>query len=197
MSSDPYIGEISIVAFPFAPVGWALCDGRLVPRTDPNFAALFSLIGITYGEGDGRTTFALPDLRGRLPLGAGQGPGLSAVVPGFQRGVENSPMQLENLPPHEHEARFASDGVLPLAHAGAGTLSNPSGAVLANPVSDGGVLLPSFAPATSAKVALAPLPVDGAVTVFPSGAGLPLNVCNPALGLTFIIAYAGIYPSRG
>lgn len=196
MASDPYIGEIGIVAFAFAPAGWALCDGSLRLRDDKDYSSLFSLIGVTYGEGDGRTTFALPDLRGRLPLGVGQGPGLSAIVAGQQRGAEHRALQAQNLPSHTHEARFDSDGVVPSAYSGGGTLTEPAGAVLANPVGEGGVTLPAFAPAARANAGLAALPVAGQVTVFPSGTGMPLDLCNPALGLTFIIAYAGIYPTR-
>lgn len=196
MAIDPYIGEISVIAFSYPPAGWAFCDGSLLPHNHPDYVALFSLLGVTYGEGDGRTTFALPDLRGRLPLGVGQAPGLSAVVLGGVRGVERSPMQLDNLPSHTHEARFESDGVRPTAYSGGGSLNNPADAVLANPVGEGGVTLPAFAPAARANAGLAPLPVDGLVTVFPSGAGLPLNVCNPSLGLNFVIAYKGVYPSR-
>jgi microcystin-dependent protein len=196
LAIDPYIGEISIIAFPFAPVGWAICDGRLLLREDKAYIALYSLIGDTYGMGDGRTTFALPDLRGRLPLGAGQGPGLSPIVPGQQRGVEHRALQAQNLPSHTHEARFESDGVVPTAYSGGGTLTAPAGAVLANPVGEGGVTLPAFAPAVRANAGLAVLPVDGQVTIFPSGTSMPLDLCNPALGLNFIIAYAGIYPTR-
>lgn len=196
MASDPFIGEISIVAFPFAPAGWALCDGSLLQRLDKRYAPLFSLIGTTYGQGDGLTTFALPDLRGRLPLGVGQGPGLSPVVLGNERGVERCPLLLDNLPAHTHEARFESAGVRPSAYSGGGSLNNPADAVLANPVGEGGVALPAFAPASRSNAALAALAVDGQVTVFPSGSGLPLDVRNPALGLNFVIAYDGIYPTR-
>lgn len=197
MSSDPYIGEIGIVAFAYAPAGWALCDGSLRLRQDKDFEALFSLIGTTYGVGDGRTTFALPDLRGRLPLGVGQGPGLSPVGLGGGRGAEQISLSTENMPSHTHEARFQGAVNRPPVYSGGGSLSSPNGqAVLANPMGESGVLLPAFAPAARANDALAPLPVDGVVTVFPSGAGLPVDVCNPALGLNFIIAYLGIYPPR-
>lgn len=196
MAVDPFVGEISIVAFSFPPVGWAFCDGSLLPCNNPDYAPLFALLGTTYG-GDGRTTFGLPDLRGRLPLGAGQGPGLSAIVAGQKRGLELSPLTPDNLPAHTHQASFESAGVRPTAYSGGASLTNPTGAVLANPVGEGGVTLPAFSPAAQANAGLAPLPVNGLVTVSPTGAGQPLNVCNPALGLNFIIAFKGSFPQRG
>lgn len=196
MASDPFIGEISIVAFSFPPAGWAFCDGSLLLRNSPDYAPLFSLIGTSYGAGDGQATFALPDLRGRLPLGTGQGPGLSAIAAGEQRGFERSPLTADNLPSHTHQASFQSAGVRPTAYSGGASLTNPTGAVPANPVGEGGVTLPAFSPAAQANAGLAPLPVEGLVTVLPTGSGQPLNVCNPALGLNFIIAFKGIYPSR-
>lgn len=194
MSINPYIGEISVVAFSYAPEGWALCDGSLLSRT--TYAALFSLIGITYGMGDGRTTFALPDLRGRFPVGVGQGANLGPVALGENRGAEQLPLKPANLPAHTHDASFTSAGVRPTGYSGGGSLTNPTGAVLANPVGEGGVTLAAFAPAAQANAGLAPLPVDGQVAVQPTGSGLPLDLRNPALGLNYIIAIEGLYPSR-
>ena len=82
---EPFIGQITIFAGNFAPKGWAMCDGRLLPISQ--YSALFSILGTTYG-GDGRTTFALPDLRGRLPMHPGRGPGLTARKPGERGGTE-------------------------------------------------------------------------------------------------------------
>lgn len=195
MASDPFVGEISFVGFSFPPMGWLVCDGSLLPKDQTEYQALFSLIGTTFG-GDGVSTFGLPDLRGRLPLGTGQGPGLSPVKAGDLRGAEKTPLTVDHLPAHTHEARFAGDGVRPSAYNGGSSTTNPVDAVLANPMGEGGVMLPGFAPASWANAGLAALPVTGQVTVFPSGSGLPLNVCNPALGLNFIIAYLGVYPTR-
>lgn len=99
--SDPFIGEIKMFAGTFAPRGWALCDGQLMSISQNS--ALFSLLGTTYG-GDGRTTFALPDLRGRLPMHAGSGPGLSSKQIGQRGGSENEILTLNHLPSHTHTA---------------------------------------------------------------------------------------------
>jgi len=96
---DPYIGEISIFAGNFAPRGWAFCDGQLLPISQNT--ALFSILGTTFG-GDGRTTFALPDLRGRTPVHPGQGPGLSSYQLGERSGSESIILNIQNLPSHNH-----------------------------------------------------------------------------------------------
>ena len=192
-ASDPFVGEISLVAFSYAPDGWALCDGRLLPTSQ--YDALYSLIGTTYG-GDGVSTFALPDLRGRAAIGAGTGQGLSPVERGQYLGQEQASVQQSHLPAHTHGASFSSGGVRPVAYSGGASLTDPTRAVPANPVGDGGVTLPAFAPAAEANAGQAPLPVQGQVTVLPTGGGQPLNIRNPALGLNYIIALVGVYPSR-
>src|SRR5438309_6757335 len=103
--ANPFVAEIRILACNFAPKGWAFCDGQLLPISQNT--ALFSLLGTTYG-GNGQTTFALPDLRSRVPVHAGQGPGLSPYVIGQSGGQENVTLQSGELPPHAH--------VLDLAH---------------------------------------------------------------------------------
>lgn len=192
-ASDPFIGEISLVAFSYAPAGWALCDGRLLP-VQQNLA-LFSLIGKVFG-GDGVTTFALPDLRGRAAIGAGAGAHLDNVPLGTYLGVEKTTLLQSNLPAHTHGATFSSAGVRPTGYSGGGSLTDPSGAVPANPVGDTGAALPAFAPAAEANAGLSPLPVQGQVTVLPTGSGAPLDIRNPALGLNYIIALEGLYPPR-
>jgi microcystin-dependent protein len=98
---EPYIGQISMVGFNWAPRGWAKCDGQLLPISSNE--ALFSLIGTIYG-GDGRTTFALPDLRSRVPMHQGRGPGLSFREIGQTGGTENVALNPLELPAHNHEA---------------------------------------------------------------------------------------------
>jgi microcystin-dependent protein len=100
-AQDPFIGQIDIVGFNFAPSGWAVCDGSL-QAIDQN-TALFNLIGTTYG-GDGQSTFALPDLRGRMAIGAGQGPGLQSYSVGQMGGEEQVTLNLSQLPLHSHAA---------------------------------------------------------------------------------------------
>lgn len=192
-ATDPFLGEISLVAFSYAPQGWALCDGRLLPISQNE--ALYSLLGVVYG-GDGVSTFALPDLRGRSPVGAGQGPDLGPVALGQSMGDEQLYLLQSQLPAHTHGASFTSGGVRPVAYGGGGSLTDPTGAVPANPVGEGGAALPAFAPASEASSGLAPLPVQGQVTVSPTGSGQPVEIRNPALGLNYIIALTGVFPMR-
>lgn len=98
--SDPFIGQISLFGFNFPPRGWATCSGQILPIAQNT--ALFSLLGTTYG-GDGRTTFALPDLRGRVPIHQGQGPGLSDYVIGQAGGQETITLLESQMPPHTHD----------------------------------------------------------------------------------------------
>ena len=107
--SEPFIGEIRIFGFNFAPRGWALCDGQLLPISQNS--ALFSLLGTIYG-GDGRTTFALPDLRGRAALHEGTGPGLSPRQLGQRSGSETNTLTVNQLPPHTHQARADTQSML-------------------------------------------------------------------------------------
>src|SRR3954469_3880608 len=97
--SEPFLSEIKIASFNFPPKGWALCNGQFLPINQNQ--ALFSLLGTTYG-GNGQTTFALPDLRGRVPLSQGQGPGLSSYSLGEQGGVENVTLISQQMPQHNH-----------------------------------------------------------------------------------------------
>ena len=113
--SSPYIGQIILVGFNFAPQGWAFCNGALLAISEQE--TLFNLIGTTYG-GDGQTTFALPDLRGRVPVHVGQGPGLSSYVIGQAAGVENVTLNVNQLPQHAHV-------VSPAASSGEQTSNRP------------------------------------------------------------------------
>src|SRR5438132_3777791 len=97
--SQPFLGMIAIFPYNFAPAGWAFCAGQILPIAQNT--ALFSLLGTTYG-GNGQTTFALPDLRSRAPVGAGQGPGLSNIDLGEVSGAESATLLINNLPSHNH-----------------------------------------------------------------------------------------------
>jgi len=172
--SEPFIAEIRIFAGNFAPRGWAFCNGQLLPISQNT--ALFSLIGTTYG-GDGRSTTALPDLQGRAPMHPGRGPGLSNRILGQRGGAEQVSLSEPQMPNHSHSQR-ASD-----LRAGSGTAV---GNVLAEPRD--GLLYQSDT--TSSRVPLAP------ESLASSGGGLPHNNMQPFLGLNFIIALVGLYPSR-
>src|SRR4051794_21579341 len=118
---DPWLGEIALVAFNFAPQGWAFCNGQLLSIAQNT--ALFSLLGTTYG-GDGQTTFALPNLQGRVPLHFGQGPGLSPYLLGQAIGVEGVALQTAQMPAHTHS-------YTPQATSAGGGAASPAGALWA------------------------------------------------------------------
>lgn len=178
--SDPWLGEIDLVPYNFAPEGWAFCDGRILPINQNT--ALFSLLGTTYG-GDGRTTFALPDLRGRLPIGveSGPGPGLSPYTLGERGGTENVTLTNNNMPMHTH---------LINATTSPGTTSTPGpNEYLAQPSTPDRQEIDIYASGT-ANTQLK----NNSIGL--SGYGQPINIQQPYLGLNYIIALQGIYPSR-
>ncbi|WP_299866464.1 tail fiber protein [uncultured Hoeflea sp.] len=170
--SEPFVGEIRMFAGNFAPRGWAFCDGQLLAVSQND--ALFSLLGTIYG-GDGRTTFGLPDMRGRLPIHAGQGPGLSERRLGAKGGAENVTLTVNQLPSHTHT---------PEASTNPATTPNPGNAVIA------------------AGNAIEMFTADAADGNFSSNAitnvGGSRSHTNlmPYLCIHFIIALVGIYPSR-
>lgn len=174
--SDPFIGEIKIVAFNFPPRNWANCDGQLMAIAQNT--ALFSLIGTYYG-GDGISTFALPDLRGRFPMHAGYGPGLTGRTIGQGGGAESNTMTINNLPPHNHGGQV-------VVSTAEGDRTNPAGAYPARPEE------PVQPYAGSGDTTMA----AGSVQTDNVGSGLPVNNMPPYRVLNFVIALAGIYPSR-
>lgn len=171
---DPFLGEIRLFAGNFAPTGWALCEGQLM--TIRANTALFSLLGTAYG-GDGRSTFALPDLRDRVPLHHGQGPGLTERELGETGGSAAVTLLISELPPHTHPARALPDPAESAA---------PSGKSLAR-----GVNATAYAPSATPGTTLHP----GAVGM--AGGSAPHNNLPPSLALNFIIALQGVFPPRG
>ena len=170
--SDPYIGEIRMFGGSFAPAGWAMCDGQLIPISQND--ALFNLIGTTYG-GDGQNTFALPDLRGRAPMHQGQGPGISQnYVIGQNGGVEQVTVTIQQTPVHTHAYIASGDP--------ADQISG-SGGILAQPVS-----LPIYFANATPDTNL------NASTVQPQGGNQPHENMQPFLVITFIISLFGIFP---
>ncbi len=174
---EPFIGQLMLVGFNFAPKGWALCNGQLLSISQNT--ALFSLLGTTYG-GDGITTFALPDLRGRSPIGFGQGPGLSNYVQGEASGTENTTLLVTNMPAHNHSI---------VANNGTGNTNSPEGAFLAGY----GSAMPPEGPYTNAS----PNTTLNPAAVGVAGQNQPFSILSPFLVLNWIIALEGIYPSRG
>jgi microcystin-dependent protein len=166
--SEPFIGEIRIFSFDFAPRNWATCAGQILPIAQNQ--ALFSILGTTYG-GNGQTTFALPDLRGRTPIHWGQGPGLSNYSLGQSSGEEAHTLTTNEIPGHTHTVTASSNTA---------DVTSPANAYWA----DGGVTAYSATPSTT----LQPLST--------AGQSAPHENRSPYLALNICIALAGIFPSR-
>jgi microcystin-dependent protein len=196
--SQPFVGEIRQGGWNFAPRGNALCNGQTLSIQQN--AALFSLLGTTYG-GNGTTTFQLPDLQGRRTIHWGQGPSLSDYVIGEKAGTENVTILQSNLPFHTHTPTFTSTSTMNASGTTNGTQEAPqAGSVLGVSVdaSTHGALPAIYVPSGSATttVALGGLNVAGTVTVANAGSSLPLSILNPYLCVSVIIALQGIFPSR-
>ncbi|MBC8009518.1 MAG: tail fiber protein [Burkholderiales bacterium] len=202
--SEPFLGEIRMVGFNYNPRGWAFCNGQLMSIAQNS--ALFALLGTTYG-GDGITTFALPDLRSRLPVGSqGVNPALPAIQQGELGGTTATTLTLQNLPIHTHAASYLPTGGTPLAVSVAvanipAPASDPTGGILAQsqvPSRSAPTVVNSYAAVTDATATLAGVTVTGAgqVTVSPAGGGASFSNASPYIGINFVIATEGIFPSR-
>ncbi len=175
--ADPFVAEIRIFPFNFAPKGWATCDGQLLAISQNT--ALFSLLGTTYG-GDGKTTFRLPDLQGRAAMQQGQGPGLSHRQLGEQGGAASVTLLLSEMPAHTH---------LPVNAKGSGGQADPANLMWGT--SNAQKLSANFyAPAAGTPTLMHP----NALSL--TGSGLPHNNLMPYLVLRFCIAMQGVYPPR-
>jgi microcystin-dependent protein len=168
---DPFIGEIIMFAGNFAPRGWAFCDGQLLAISSNQ--ALFSILGTTYG-GDGRTTFGLPDLRSRVPLHPGSGPGLPTYRLGQKGGTASETLSAQQMPSHTHTLR----GV-----ASAGNSGEPAGKVV-------GMSGEEIYSDASADTNLS------AESITNEGGSQSHNNMPPYQGVNFIIALVGVFPSR-
>jgi len=194
----PYLAAIILFAGSYAIRGWAFCSGQLLSISQNS--ALFSILGTLYG-GDGMTTFALPDLRGRFPLGTGQGPGLPNIDLGQIAGTPTTTLLTTNMPAHNHTGTIASASVAQAATAAAGTTNTPSATVVPAvlPTIGGG---PSAQPIKGYGVPdnttfLAPTTnVTGTVNIGIAGGSQPFSIMNPYLGMNYLIALNGIFPSR-
>jgi microcystin-dependent protein len=171
--ADPFVAEIRIVPFSFAPRGWAFCDGQLMPISQNT--ALFALLGTTYG-GDGRSTFALPDLQGRAPMHPGAGMGLSPHQLGERGGSETVALSESEIPAHSHAM---------MAQSGAASSKVPAGKVFAHPARGMTYALPSGNLVGLANDALAAV-----------GGQSAHNNMMPCLTLYFCIALQGVFPPR-
>ena len=184
--SDPTLGEITMFGAPWAPRNWALCNGQLLPISSNS--ALFSILGTTYG-GDGRTTFGLPDLRGRVAKHAGTGPGLTPVRLGEKNGHEQVALSTLNLPshshPHTHTATVHAEARMADEATPADNVFALAGANIYHDVDDSreDVLMHSNTVTLS---------TDSSNT----GGNIPFDITNPYQAVSFIIALYGYYPSR-
>jgi microcystin-dependent protein len=173
-----YIGQILLVAFNFAPQGWALCNGQTLSIAQ--YQALFALIGTTYG-GDGVSNFMLPNLQSRVPIHQGTGPGLSTYVTGQNGGVESETLLVSNLPAHTHPVNCNNTP---------GPNSDPTNGFWSEVNSGGREPVVSPAYTTSSNKQMAPTAIG--VT----GNNQPFSVVQPYLCMNYIIALQGIFPSR-
>jgi len=170
LAQDYFLGQIIPVAFEFAPRGWAQCNGQLLSINQNQ--ALFALLGTTYG-GNGITTFALPDLRGRMIVGVGQGVGTANVTQGQSAGTETTSLLVSNLPNHVH----AID-----ANSGAGTSSDPTNHVPANT----GIVDKEYATTPNTTMGSTGL----------TGGNVPIANMKPYTPVFYVIALQGVFPSR-
>lgn len=169
-SMEPFLGQLVLVPYDFAPTGWALCNGQLLPIAENQ--ALFALLGTTYG-GDGVTTFALPDLRGRVPVSSGQGPGLSSYIVGETYGAESVTLNTSQIPSHTHPVNC--DSVK-------GKAAEPTGRY------PGEASTKIYAGNANAQM--------NAGMIGGTGGGAPHENRQPSLVLNWIIALQGVFPSR-
>lgn len=170
---EPFIGMMVMFGGNFAPRNWALCDGTLLSISQ--YQALFSILGTTYG-GDGRTTFALPEMRGRVPMHPGSGPGLTTRRLGEKSGTENVTLTTNQIPSHNHTATLkGSDEDANIGETDAASLANFTGYV-------------ADAPNTDMNA--------GSITVAHNGGGHSHTNVQPFLCVNFLIALVGTYPSR-
>lgn len=171
--SNPFLGEIRMFAGNFAPRSFSFCNGQLLAISQND--ALYALLGTTYG-GDGQVTFGLPDLRSRIPIGLGQGPGLSNRTIGQQIGTETVTLIPSNMPAHSHQVACAS---------GSGTSTSPQSTFWAANTNAG---LPQYSASSSA--------VMNPASVTIAGGNQPHDNLMPILALNYIIALEGVFPSR-
>ncbi len=188
LGAEPYIGEIMLVGWNFATRGWALCEGQLMALSQNT--ALFSLLGTSYG-GDGRTTFGLPDLRGRSAIGWGQGPGLSDRRLGQRGGEETVTLNMLQMPAHNHAITPQAVNI-PATNTATTLTDDPAGNILAGSSGRGGT---RFANPSTANTVLGGSPTISGTTSMAGGSQSHNNMM-PFLALNYQIALQGIFPSR-
>ena len=202
--SEPFMGTVMIWAPNFAPRGWAFCQGQLLAISTNS--ALFSLLGVVYG-GNGQTTFGLPNLAGRVPIGQGQSPGTSSYTLGQTSGTENVTLTTAQMPMHNHGATLSGVTVSATLQA-----SNTPVTTSTNVPTAGAYLTASPAPPANASASIYSTSPDpstlvnlggaqatvtgGTVAVAPNGSSTPFSVLQPYQVLNYVIALEGVFPSR-
>ena len=191
-ASEPFLAEIKMFGGNFAPRGYAFCDGQLLAISSNT--AVFSLLGTTFG-GDGRTTFALPDLRGRTAVHPGTGPGLSNIRLGQRGGAENVTLSISNMPSHTHTATTTVDSITATLNGtnSAGDSSTPGGNSLAS--KNRTDIYSTNAPDVSMHAGSITATGTASTTVNNTGSGSAFSIRAPYLGINHIIALPGLFPS--
>jgi microcystin-dependent protein len=201
--SEPFMGTVMIWAPNFAPRGWAFCQGQLLSISTNS--ALFSLLGVVYG-GNGQTTFGLPNLAGRVPIGQGQSPGTSNYTLGQTSGTENVTLTTAQMPMHNHGAVLSgvTGSVTFQATTNPGTTPTPSAGNMLATADDPNASATNniYAPATTDPAKLVDLGgasvsgISGTVAISPNGSSQPFSVLQPYQVLNYVIALEGVFPSR-
>jgi len=206
-TDQPYLGSVCVTAAVYCPKGYIEANGALLPVSGNE--ALASLLGATYG-GDGRNNFRIPDMRGRTPVGRGEGPGLKPVVQGMMRGDQAATMSIANLPAHNHSAVFSSSGGssmsvdIPVSGNTDGNKTTPDSSYSYLAASPGGsardaagIWSNKMDKAASVKgVTVSGSSGGGTVTIGTTGGEQPFYIIPPQTGLRYCLATQGIYPPR-
>ncbi len=191
---DGYIGSMNIFAGNFAIRGCALAHGQLLQISQNT--ALFSILGTTFG-GDGRTTFALPDTRGRAVVGAGAGPGLPPIVWGEKGGSATATLSIDNLPSHGHSATTTVDATATAnASSADGDTADPTGAIWATAKKGKPQIYNSIAPNVAMRAGAVTVSASAATTVGNTGNGQAFSIRDPYVGMYWLIQLTGLFPSR-
>jgi microcystin-dependent protein len=191
----PMIGEIKAVSYAFAPQGWAKCNGQLL---DPAaYPELFALIGTTYG-GDGTTTFAVPNLVAKVPLGYGNTPGYSSYTIGQVGGEETNTLTEDQLPAHSHSGNIDSGAIANVTIPASSTNSsnNPLNSYMGSPSNIGPNTINIYSNSTDTLMQPFTAPISGTVTTDSTGNGTNINNLQPYLAINYIIAVEGINPMQ-
>lgn len=187
---QPYVGEIILVAFNFAPAGWEFCNGKLLLIAD--YDTLFNLIGTTYG-GDGQTNFAVPDLRGRIPVGVGQGPGLQSYILGERAGVETITLTQPQLAGHPHAIDTSALTATAKCKSGPALANQRTAVANVYALEAAGATMPYSSATPDATMNANPVAISG--NTAPAGGSQPHDNVQPFLALNFCISLYGIFPS--